>query len=209
MPNKSFFTNIILFAFVAFVITGCTKQVTESPTTSPTPATEQDPKPTVDNDLGLGGSSYADPTGVFTVLYPNEYAVDSQENAMTKQTITRLTKRGATQKGQTEIYDGVLIVFEVTPLEGKTLEQWVDESIKQSTENGMSELTSPKKATTLQGYKGFTYKIRGLGESEYLVIQKDANSQYGVVITTLVADPEKVGYQREVDEILRTLELQK
>ena len=155
--------------------------------------------------LQAGGSSYNDPQGVFGFLYPNEYAIDHQEGDK----YTRISKKGATQKGQTEMYDGVIVVFERINLEGKTLNDWVDQHIQESTGNGMSELTQPKKTVTLNDYSGYTYEIRGLGTSTYLVLRKDPNSDFAVSVTSLVADPEQKNYQKEVDAILSTLELRK
>lgn len=160
---------------------------------------------TTENILRAGGSSYFDPQGLFTFLYPPDYKIDTQNNEQH----TRIYKSGKTQQGQTEMYDGVIIVFERINLDAKTLNDWVDESIKNSTIDGTIEVIKPKKSTTVNGYPGFTYILKGLGESEYFVLQKDSNSNSAVSITTFVADPENVGFQKEVDAVISTLQLLK
>lgn len=154
--------------------------------------------------LRAGGSSYLDPEGVYTILYPSEYVIDSPADGH-----TRIYKQGATQTGQTEIYDGVIINIESIHLDGQSLSEWVDSQIKNATSDGTSEVVTPKTQTTQNSYTGYTYEMRSLGTFEYLVLQKDSSSDFAVSITTLVADPESVGYQKEVDATLSTLELLK
>lgn len=155
--------------------------------------------------LRVGGSSYLDSEGVYTFLYPSNYALDNQEEGK----YTRISKRGATQRGQTEIYDGVIVVFERVDLEGASLSDWVDAHIKSATENGTAEVLQPKKATSLNDYQGFSYELSGFGSSQYVIVQENPSSTYAVSISFLVADPESQGYQQEVDAILSTLELKK
>ncbi len=156
-------------------------------------------------ELRAGGSSYADPGGVYSFLYPNDYELDLQEGG----NYTRIFKRGATQRAQSEIHDGALVVFETIDLQGSSLEEYVDTHIQASTASGMSEVVSPKQATALKNYLGFTYELSGLGSTKYLVIQKDPSSSHAVSTIFLVEDPENVGYQTEVNQILTTLELLK
>jgi hypothetical protein len=162
------------------------------------------PSPPDTSFLKQGGNSYTESKGLYTFLYPNDYKLDSQGDQL-----IRISKTGSTQRGQTEMYDGVIVVFESVNLEGQTLEKWVDGRIAQSTADSTTTITQPKKVTHLQAYPGFTYTARGLGESTYLIVQKDAKSNYAVSITFLVADPQKKDYQKEVDTILSTLEFHK
>lgn len=158
----------------------------------------------VADSVRAGGSSYLDPKGVYSFLYPNDYTLDTQDPVH-----IRIYKRGVTQRPQSEMSDGALVVFESLELEGKTLEEWVDEHIRLSTADGTSEVTVPKTAATIGTYPGFTYTLRGLGESRYIVVQKDTQSNVAVNITYAVSDPNNVGYQKEVDAILTTVQLLK
>jgi hypothetical protein len=164
------------------------------------------PSGVMNNDsMAAGGSSHLDTKGVYSILYPNDYAIDTQDNGR----YTRIFKRGATQKGQTEMYDGVIIVFETIELKGKPLSQWVDDNIKTSTADGTIKIIEPKKNITINTYPGFTYKTRSLGEAKYYVLQKNSTSPYAVVITTSVSDPENIGFQKQVDQILSSMTLLK
>ncbi len=155
-------------------------------------------------ELRAGGSSYIDPKGVFSFIYPNDYQLDTQD----KQHI-RIFKQGATQRGQTEMYDGVLIVFESIDLGEKTLSEHLDKVIEDATSNGMSQIVKEKTQTTLNSYPGYVYSLQGLGTSEYIVIQKDASSKSAVSISMSIQDPENVGFQEEVNATISTLQLLK
>lgn len=204
--------NIIVGILVIFLLVGIGYSFVNRPLQPPsepivtiTPSPTHTANPQVVDDLRAGGSSYSDADGVFVILYPNDYSMDTQNNGQQ----VRFFKRGETQKGQTEIYDGVMVVVEKVSLNGTDLISWVDSRIKESTADGTTEIIKGKEATTLNNYRGFTYTVRSLGEHQYYVVQKDENSPYAVVITTLVADPQNVGYQKEVDAIFSTLALLK
>lgn len=156
------------------------------------------------SELERGGNSFSDPDSIFSVLYPNEYKQDIQgENRY------RIYKQGPTQRGQTEMYDGVIINFETIDLESKNLSDWIDERISLSTQDGTSELIEEKTPINVNGYPGYTYTMRGLGTFENLAIQKDQNSKYAVITTSLIADPSGAGFEKEFENILSTLTLHK
>lgn len=157
------------------------------------------------DSLKQGGSTYTDPAGVFTFLYPNDWKLDTQGEGR----YIRIYKAGDTQKGQTEMYDGRIMVFESINLQGQSLSKWVDAYIKTSTTGGTAELTKAKEAITVNGYPGFRFTIRGLGEAEYQILQTTPASSFAVMITTSVNDPEQKGYQVEVDAIISTIDLHK
>lgn len=169
---------------------------------APTPSPSASPSSTTTSgiDLGSGGSSYSDKNNIFTLLYPNDYIIDTDDPLH-----IRIFKRAPTQRPQSEISDGALMVLESIDLKGSSLESWVDERIKQSIADGTSEITEAKKSVTQNGYPGFHYAIRGLGISQNLILQKDKNSKYGVMITYFVSDPKNIGYQKEIDAILASL----
>ncbi len=156
-------------------------------------------------ELKMGGSSYLDKKGVYSLLYPNDYKFDEQSEGE----IARIYKQGPTQRGQTEMYDGVILTFQTIDLEDLTLDKYVDKQIAEATQDGTSEITSGKKAIVINGHSGFTYTLRGLGEFPHYVIQKDETSRYAVSISILVADPQNVGFQEDVNATLSTIELHK
>lgn len=194
---------LIVLLIVIGVILYITRNQGVSTTDIPTALNSRlTPAPTV--PLGASGSSFLDPKGVFTVLYPSDYEIDISDPIH-----PRIFKRGETQRPQTEIYDGALIVFESIDLRNQTLSSWIDARIKDSSENGMQEVVKPKAAASFNNYKGFSYTLRGLGETTYTAIQKDTSSKNAVIISTLVADPENKGYQQEVDATLNSITLLK
>jgi hypothetical protein len=175
---------------------------------SPTPNTIQ-PSPSFSeekekNDLQSGGSSYLDTAGIFSFLYPNDYTLDTQDPKH-----IRIYKKGDTQRPQSEMSDGALLVFEPVTLQGKSLETFVDTRIKESTADGTSEIIEAKKTITHTTYPGFSYSLQGLGTSQNLVLQKDKNSPNAVVITYSISDPQNKGYQKEVDAVLASIKLLK
>lgn len=158
----------------------------------------------IDADLLAAGSSYADTNGVYSFLYPSDFKLDTSDPQH-----PRIYKTGSTQQGQTEMYDGVMVVFETIQLQEPSLNVWVDEYIKTRTADGTSQVTSPKKPFILETYQGFMFEMRGLGTATYYALQKDTASKYAVLITTSVNDPQNVDFQTDVDKIFSTIELHK
>lgn len=150
-----------------------------------------------------GGSSYLHPNGNFSFLYPNDYQIGDEG------TFVRIYKNGPSQKGQTEMYDGVLMLFEPIDLQGKTLSTWVDQNIDASTMDSMSKVTKSKAAARVKNYSGYSYTIEGLGESNHVVLQKDDNSGTGVHVIYSTYDPTGVGFDDQVKSIIATLEILK
>ena len=175
-----------------------------TPMGSNPPSSTTNASSTPQPDLGQGGSSYADAKGIYSVLYPNDYSLDTQDPIH-----IRIFKRGETQRPQSEMSDGALIVFESVDLGGKTLEEFVDQRIKESVVDGTSEIINPKKAVTQNTYPGFSYTLRGLGESEYLVLQKDKNSKNALFTTYAISDPQQKNYQKDIDSIISSIKLLK
>lgn len=205
--NKSLLLliTIIILCGAAFLFLTNPKNATEPPSPTPHASTQNTPTPNnPEIDLGASGSSYLDHKGVYSILYPNDYQIDTQDPIH-----IRIYKRGQTQRPQSEMSDGALMVFESIDLSGKSLEEWVDTRIKESTSDGTSQIINPKKEINQNSYPGFYFSIHGLGDSQNLVIQKDKKSNNAVIITYLVSDPQNKGYQKEVDLVLKSIKLLK
>jgi hypothetical protein len=156
------------------------------------------------SELQAGGSSYADPAGDYSFLYPNDYTLDTKDPVH-----IRVYVRGDMQRPQSEMSDGVLIVFESIDLQGKSLESVVDERLQQAVADGTSEIMQPKTALSLNKYPGFTYELKGLGSSTTVLLQKTLQSNQALSVTYIVADPQNKGYQADVDAVLATVKLLK
>jgi len=148
------------------------------------------------------GITYEDPQGKFRITYPADYTFDDSDALH-----PRLYKRGDEQRPQSEMSDGVLLVFEKIDLNGQTLEKMVDDRLQQATADGTSEVIEPKDETTLGTYPGFEYELRGLGTARYLYVQASEDADWALSATYSISDPKTLGYQVEVDSILATLEL--
>lgn len=201
------FIAMLIGAFLYTSVDKTPKQAASK--TTDTASVSPSPLPTTDASevakLQQGGNSLADPKGVFVLLYPNDYKTDTQNNGQ----YMRIYKQGPSQKGQTEMYDGVILTFESVDLKSQTLEQWVDTQIKNAKGDGSAQITNPKTPTTINGFSGYTYSVRGLGEYKNIIVQKDANSKNAVSISIMVADPKEQGFQKEVDAVLSTIQLRK
>lgn len=202
--------GVILVTAAVFILEK-NVSISKVPIDAPVPPIENTPiTPVVLNEREIGvkegGIKYTDPTNTYSFLYPSDYKVSSENEGQH----IRLLKIGATQKGQTEMYDGVLIVFELVELkDGQTLEQFVDVKIADSIKDGTVSIVEPKKDSRINKYSGFEYTANGLGEHKTIIVNKDKTSQTAVVISMLIADPKNVGFQQEADAILSTLELLK
>lgn len=207
MIKKALVVLLIVLAILAVLYFYLNNKNNIVPTESDTQESNErieNADPEAVSDLERGGSSFSDPDAIFSVLYPGEYKQDTQgENQY------RIYKQGPTQTGQTEMYDGVIINFETIKLGDQNLSDWIDSRISSSIQNGMSELVKEKTEIKVNDYPGYAYTLRGLGEFETLVIQKDANSDFAVGITTLIADPGDLGFEQEFENILSTITLLK
>lgn len=180
---------------------------TALPTVEPTPMPTQTPTEATQSSA-VGGGTYQDPQGTYLVLYPADYTVDTPtDTSGTK--VLRLTKKGVTQEGATELYDGVTVVFQAVDLKGEELSSWVDDKITTVTADGTIQVTSPKKSVTVNGYSGYTYTTKGQTTTKYTVLQKDPNTSNAVVIALSVSDPQNQGYEEEADAIITSLKILK
>ena len=99
------------------------------------------------------------------------------------------------------------MVFEPIALGGKTLDEWVDSRITQSVDAGTAEVSQPKTAMTYGMYRGYTFEMKGFGDAKYVLLQNSPNSEDALLVTMSVMDPQNLGYQSEVDTILKSVEL--
>jgi hypothetical protein len=206
MQSKVLITAIVvigIFALAGYIYLNNGSNSTLAPL--PTPAVvdrTQNADSEAVSELQQGGSSFTDPENIFALLYPNDYIQDTQGPNQ-----FRFYKQGPTQTGQTEVYDGIIINIETINLGEQNLSDWVDSRITSSTQDGTSEIVKEKSTISVNGYPGYSYTLRGLGEFETLVVQKDQDSNFAIGITTLIADPGNLGFEQEFKSILSTLNL--
>jgi hypothetical protein len=207
---------LIFGVVVVLAIIGVIYLLPQYTSTKPTPSSltptdETEKQLTLDvnqqllTTLKAGGSSYKDPKGIYTILYPSDYKFDTQNEGQ----YSRIYKTGPTQKGQTEMYDGVIISIESIDLGTESLDNFVNKRLSEATADGTSVVEEPKQQIILNTYPGYTYSTRGLGTTKHIVLQKGSDSKFAIDITTLVSDPTNTGFQKEVDTIISTIEFQK
>lgn len=145
------------------------------------------------------GIRFSDPHNRYTLIYPNDYIQDVQK----VNGIVRFYKYGPTQQEDTELYDGVIVTIQTIDLKNENLNEYVDNQIAQTSQNGVAEITESKSKTIVNGYPGYTYSTRSIGEAKNIFLQQN-DSSFAVWITTIVADPGNIGFQSDVDSILNT-----
>jgi hypothetical protein len=181
-----------------------TQPSTPAPTTTALPQSTNPEQflinPPDTTSLKAGGSSYKDSNNIYTFLYPNDYMLDESDPVH-----IRIFKRGPSSRVQSEITNGVLMVFESVILKDQNIEELTEERIQESTKTGT--ITQEKKAILLGTYPGFTYQTGGFGAATHLILQKDTNSPSAIIISYTINDPTNKNYGDEVAATLSTLEL--
>ncbi|HSX48944.1 MAG TPA: hypothetical protein VLE44_01680 [Candidatus Saccharimonadales bacterium] len=172
-----------------------TSQVTVGSSPTPIAYASQTPSTSATPDLTAGWKTYN--KNNFTFKYPTDVTLGENSDSS-----VYLSKSGPTQKAQTESTDGITMLFVPRTLNNQTLEQWVDQSISQS--NGVVSVSEGKKATTLNGYSGFTYTITGLGTQRNIILQSPLSQTNFVQINNSTADPTNQGFETVVNQILST-----
>lgn len=149
--------------------------------------------------------TFTDSGDNFTFSYPEGYTLDE----MPTPELVRVFKVGPTQTGQTEMYDGVIVNFELVNLGGQTLQQWVEAQLDAATQDGTVTVVTAPTPTTVNGFPAISYTTQSLGSFETVVVQNNAASSQAVSVTSLVADPTNAGFQAEADAIIQSLQLLK
>jgi hypothetical protein len=108
---------------------------------------------------------------------------------------------GKTQSNDTEFYDGVNISFTKKALEGKSLENIVEENRTGSKEVWGNAEVSEKKPTGWGGYNGYMYQAGG---HKYFYLIQD--SQNYLEILNLSGDPGNLGYIKTSEKIISSLQ---
>ncbi len=136
---------------------------------------------------------------IFQIKYPSDIEVEEEAAGL-----VRLTKLASNHQLGTELYDGISLSFETREIANLEPITFAENKIIESNENGLGDVISPAKQTTLNGYDAAEYTYRGLGTTKYTIVQADDNVMF-VVIGNATVDPNNSGYSETVDQILSTL----
>ena len=114
----------------------------------------------------------------------------------------RFYRNGPTQKGQTEMYDGMLLsVQKITAPEG--VQAYIDTHIKEVAES--STITAPLRTGMLNGLSIQTFDASGLGDFTTIFIPVDDANLFE--LSYMVVDPTNAGFQETMDAILSSISL--
>lgn len=138
----------------------------------------------------------------FTLRYPDTYTIN-EEPAGT----FILTRVGPTQTLGTELYDGVALIIRWHELQGRTLENFVDQQIAAAGLDGISVIARGKQPITVSEYDGFSYVLDGLGTYTKNFIMKDSANR-ALQLEYLVEDPTNIGFQQQVNQILSSVNIE-
>jgi hypothetical protein len=139
-------------------------------------------------------------TTSFTLRYPEDFRIEEEGSSYI------LTKAGPTQRAGTELYDGVAIIINWHDLDGASLSEYVDQHLAATKNDGISTVVRGKEPITIGQYQGYSYVIEGLGQFTKNFIVKEGSNQ-ALQIEYLVADDNNQGYQRVVDQVLASIQL--
>ncbi len=176
----------------------------EFPETTSNPGLPTDPLPTpvVENNLSKPPEwkTYSSAQVGYSFRYPS-YVELTEEN------VVRLSFWGPTQQANTEFYDGISLSFSLPfTIEGLSLEDYVDQQITMSRENG--EIETSKTPISINNNQGFSYVVSGLGSFKYIYLQSP-NNEWVVEIVDSTVDPTNQGYIDTVQQILNSFQFEK
>ena len=134
----------------------------------------------------------------FSVEHPKNVPVNFYEDGSVGFLI-----EGPTQKADTEFYDGMVVVFQKMPLEGKTLAVIVDENRSIYIDiQGAEAQVSPVRNINVGGVAGLSFsEVNG----EYLFLPVSTDSYLS--IANLTSDPGNLGYEEIAKKIIDSIKI--
>ncbi len=112
----------------------------------------------------------------------------------------RLSQWGPTQRGQTEMYDGLILSFRRVMPEG-SFEAFLEAQLAQFRETG--SITAPLSDTVFNGRPARTFGASGLGDYTLVYVPQEGGAV--LEISVLAPDPTGAGFQRKADQVLSTV----
>lgn len=112
---------------------------------------------------------------------------------------------GKTQSLGTEIYDGILVSVMKDELGDGGMSKYIERNMEQT--KTMGSVVKPLTPISINEIGGFTYTAQTLGDYEIIFLPSGKDEV--LVVSYINPDPEKVGYQEIVDDMLSTLKIVK
>lgn len=117
--------------------------------------------------------------------------------------ITSFVLVGPTQKGQTELYDGIIFAVQSGTYAQSTFKEFVDSEVKKFEDDGVTQITSGVISVNIGNKTGFEFSTRSLGEVRQIYL--DAGNKKYVHVTLMVDDPSNAGFDEVVNNIFQSL----
>lgn len=169
------------------------KEKLQAPASSPTPEAKIPP----------GWLTYNDTSSGVSFAYPPDWQLNPDSHNFEEGDVISVWIWGDTQKEQTELYDGASLSVGKPVTTDLTLEEWVAEFIKSSSENSTSESdisenitlgSNQALETTICGLGCFTYRFTLLNNQIYEV-------------NYMAEGPKKTTYLSQIDQILSSFKI--
>lgn len=141
---------------------------------------------------------------VFSVQYPEDAEIRDIGNGVV------ITKYGATQKSQTELYDGIslTITFSMyeaneTPTEHTTIKDVAQGELELSKKN--ADIIEDLKPVTVGSLSGYTYLTQGLGRFRHYILGTNLNTRV-IYVVDGTTDPNNQGYNTISSRIINSIQ---
>lgn len=135
----------------------------------------------------------------FTIRHPQEIDIQNTGDG------ELLSLWGPSQQEGTEFYDGISLHFTSGSLEGKTLDDFVNQIYTDAQNDPINEQVSPVQPILIGEESGLTFDVRGYGDSTYIYLPK-GEGEY-LRITENTQDPSSQGFEKITDAMLQSLRL--
>ncbi|HYD34719.1 MAG TPA: hypothetical protein VD999_01485 [Vitreimonas sp.] len=159
-------------------------EFTPCPSFSPLPKTESD---------NINDFSISPPAG-----YKQEH-----ENGGLK-----LIKVGPQQGMNSHYIDALVVWIKVIKLgDGQTFESWSTQRLQEITEDPINKILDPQKNITIGTKQGYSIRVGSLGDYTHYFFHFKDNPRDVIEVTALLEDPGHLGYERDLDQIIRSIEI--
>lgn len=144
-----------------------------------------------------GWKDYANPRLGLTLAHDPTLTVSEEADGS-----VRFWKWGPTQKGQTEMYDGIIVSFRKVDFT-ESLDTFLAGRMKEFQEVGT--ITEPLATRDFNGLPAKTFSASSLGDFEMIYVPLDADTV--MEISTMAPDPTQAGFQKTVEQMLATVNI--
>lgn len=140
---------------------------------------------------------YSSDTVGFSMYYDPSFIL--REDTKTD---VRFYRQGPSQRGQTEMYDGMIVTVRKVDVVGDT-QAYIDDQVEQYRDIG--SITEPLHDSRLNGIPTKEFGASGLGDARVIFVPDD--DQTLLEVSYMAPDPTNAGFQKTIDLMLSTFRL--